>query len=68
MKNRVKEKLKNGQPALGAWVMSNSVSAAEIMAESGFSWVCVDAEHSQISKETALNMFRAIELHGRSHL
>ena len=64
MKNKVKEKLKNNQPALGAWVMSNSVAAAEIMAESGFSWVCVDGEHSQISKETALNMFRAIELHG----
>lgn len=63
-KNIVLEMLKKHQPALGAWIMSNSVVSAEIMAQSGFSWVCVDAEHSQVSKETALNMFRAIELHG----
>lgn len=63
-KNIVLERLKNNQPVLGAWIMSNSVVSAEIMAQSGFSWVCVDAEHSQVSKETALNMFRAIELHG----
>jgi len=62
--NKIKELLSKNHPALGAWVMSNSVASAEIMAESGFSWVCVDAEHSQVSKETALNMFRAIELHG----
>lgn len=63
-KNIVLERLRNNEPALGAWVMSNSVTVAEIMAQAGFSWVCVDAEHSQVSKETAMNMFRAIELHG----
>ena len=49
---------------LGGWVMTNSVVAAEIMAQAGFQWVCVDAEHSQVSKETAANMFRAIERYG----
>lgn len=63
-KNMVLERLKNNLPVLGGWIMSNSVESAEIIAQSGFSWVCVDAEHSQVSKETALNMFRAIELHG----
>lgn len=63
-KNIVLERLKNNLPVLGGWIMSNSVESAEIVAQSGFSWVCVDAEHSQVSKETALNMFRAIELHG----
>lgn len=63
-KNIVLERLKKDQPALGGWIMGNSAVSAEIMAQSGFSWVCVDAEHSQVSKETALNMFRAIELHG----
>lgn len=44
--------------------MTNSVVSAEIMAQAGFHWVCVDAEHSQVTKETAANMFRAIERYG----
>ena len=44
--------------------MSNSVVSAEIMAQAGFDWICVDAEHSAITKETATDMFRSIELHG----
>lgn len=62
--NLVKERLRKNEPALGGWVMSNSVVAAEIMAQAGFHWVCVDAEHSQVSKETVANMFRAIEKYG----
>lgn len=63
-KNKIKAKLRNNQLSLGSWVMSNSTVACEIMSQSGFDWVCVDAEHSQVNKETALEMFRAIELHG----
>lgn len=63
-KNVVLKKLKNNEPSLGGWIMTNSVTSAEIMAQAGFEWVCVDAEHSQVTKETAVNMFRAIELHG----
>ena len=62
--NIVLERLRNNEPALGGWVMTNSVVAAEIMAQAGFQWVCVDAEHSQVSKETAANMFRSIERYG----
>ncbi|MEA4935313.1 2-dehydro-3,6-dideoxy-6-sulfogluconate aldolase [bioreactor metagenome] len=63
-KNKVIAKLEQNQLALGAWIMSNSAVSAEIMSQAGFDWVCVDAEHSQVTKETALEMFRAIELHG----
>lgn len=63
-KNIVLERLRNNEPALGGWVMTNSVVSAEIMAQAGFHWVCVDAEHSQVTKETAVNMFRAIERFG----
>jgi len=62
--NEVLKKIKKGVFSLGGWVMSNSVISAEIMAQAGFDWVCVDAEHSAVSKETASNIFRAIELHG----
>ena len=63
-KNIVLEKITKGEVALGGWVMSNSVVAAEIMSLAGFSWVCVDGEHSQAGKETIVNMFRAIERYG----
>lgn len=62
--NKIKAKLKENQPAIGSWVLSNSTVICEIMSQSGFDWVCVDAEHSQVTKETVLEMFRAIELHG----
>lgn len=63
-RNKVLRKISENQHSLGGWVMSNSVISAEIMALAGFDWVCVDAEHTAVSKETANNMFRAIELHG----
>ena len=62
--NKVLNKIRNGVFTLGGWVMSGSITSAEIMAQAGFDWICVDAEHSAVSKETASNMFRAIELHG----
>lgn len=44
--NQVKEKLKRGEPALGAWLGLPSVPAARIMARLGFDWLVVDMEHS----------------------
>ena len=44
--NQVKEKLKRGEPALGAWLSLPSVPAARIMARLGFDWLLVDMEHS----------------------
>ena len=62
--NIVLEKLKKDEPALGGWVMSGSVVVSELLSLSGFSWVCIDAEHSAVTTETALNMMVAIEKHG----
>ena len=44
--NQVKEKLKRGEPALGAWLSLPSVPAARVMARLGFDWLAVDMEHS----------------------
>lgn len=44
--NQVKEKLKRGEPALGAWLSLPSVPVARIMARLGFDWLVVDMEHS----------------------
>lgn len=64
IRNKVLERLNNNQPCLGGWVMSSSVMAAEILAQAGFDWVCVDAEHSPVDFQTVRNMFVAIERHG----
>jgi 4-hydroxy-2-oxoheptanedioate aldolase len=44
--NQVKEKLKRGEPALGAWLSLPSIASARIMARLGFDWLVVDMEHS----------------------
>ena len=44
--NQVKEKLKRGEPALGAWLSLPSIPSARIMARLGFDWLVVDMEHS----------------------
>ncbi len=44
--NQVKEKLKRGQPVLGAWLSLPSVPSARIMARLGFDWLLVDMEHT----------------------
>src|SRR6266705_2318855 len=44
--NQVKEKLKRGEPALGAWLGLPSVPSARIMARLGFDWLVVDMEHT----------------------
>src|SRR5229473_2179437 len=44
--NHVKEKLKRGKPALGAWLSLPSISSARLMARLGFDWLVVDMEHS----------------------
>src|SRR5260370_28096849 len=44
--NQVKEKLKRGEPVLGAWLSLPSVPSARIMARLGFDWLVVDMGHT----------------------
>ena len=44
--NHVKEKLKRGEPSLGAWLSLPSRESARVMARLGFDWLVVDAEHT----------------------
>jgi 2-dehydro-3-deoxyglucarate aldolase len=61
--NKIKQALKENRVCLGGWTLSGSVVIAEILAQTGFDWVCIDAEHSPVSKETIQNMIIAIERH-----
>jgi 4-hydroxy-2-oxoheptanedioate aldolase len=62
--NPVTDKLRGGQPSVGAWLSLCSPSAAEAMAHVGFDWLVVDVEHSPVGFETMVNCFRAIQLGG----
>jgi 2-dehydro-3-deoxyglucarate aldolase len=62
--NRILNALRENRTCLGGWTVSGSVVIAEIMAQAGFEWVCIDAEHSPVSKETAMHMMMAIERQG----
>ena len=47
-RNRMKEKIASGQPALGCSVMFPSPQIAEILGYAGFDWVLIDCEHGSI--------------------
>lgn len=52
--------LPEGDALVGAWVTSGSATNAEILANAGFSWVLIDAEHSPYGLETILELLRAV--------
>lgn len=62
--NPVTEKLRNGKATVGTWLSLCSPTAAESLANIGWDWVVVDAEHSPIGFETMVNCFRAVQLGG----
>src|SRR4051812_23852578 len=62
--NPVTVKLRSGQPSVGSWLTLCSAVAAESMAQIGWDWLVVDAEHSPVGFETMVNCFRAIQLGG----
>ena len=64
MRNPVSETLAAGQPSIGSWLNLGSPLAAEVMAAAGFSWLCVDAEHTAYDMESIAHTFRAIEARG----
>lgn len=62
--NPVTDKLRSGQPSVGSWLTLCSPVVAESMAQVGWDWLVVDAEHSPVGFETMVNCFRAIQLGG----
>lgn len=58
--NQVKEKLKRGETALGAWLSLPGVPLARAMARLGFDWLVIDAEHSAQHPALMADMVGAI--------
>jgi 4-hydroxy-2-oxoheptanedioate aldolase len=50
--NRLKQKLRAGEPALGYWLSLNSLALTEMAAGAGWDWVLLDAEHSTHDDES----------------
>jgi len=60
-KNRTLALLRQGQPALGAWLQLGSVPAARLMAAQGLlDWLLVDFEHAPVDPATAATLLGSI--------
>lgn len=46
---------------LGSWISLNNSSVAEVMADAGFDWLCIDLEHSVIDYFEAQQLIMAIQ-------
>jgi len=57
----LRRKLAAGQPCIGAWILTNSADATEIMAWGGLDFVLIDHEHGQGSIETAVAQMRSLK-------
>ena len=47
--------------SIGSWITLNHISIAEIMADAGFDWLCVDLEHSVTDYFEALQLIATIQ-------
>jgi 4-hydroxy-2-oxoheptanedioate aldolase len=59
MKNKLKQLLAHGKPAIGSWVGFGDAYAVEMMADLGFDWLLIDMEHFPLSKESLRTMLMA---------
>src|SRR5689334_10954700 len=50
--NRLKRKLRAGEPALGYWLSLNSLALTEMASGAGWDWLLLDAEHSTHNDES----------------
>ena len=57
----LRQKLGDGDSALGAWVTLNDPAVTEVMAGSGLDWVLVDTEHAPFSPESLASIVMAFE-------
>jgi 2-keto-3-deoxy-L-rhamnonate aldolase RhmA len=60
MKNRTKQMLREGKQTCGGWLTMGSDVAAEIMAQVGFDWICIDTEHGHGGFQETRHQLQAI--------
>jgi 4-hydroxy-2-oxoheptanedioate aldolase len=62
--NPIKTGLKAGKSYIGTFAKMTDASVVELFAFCGFDYFIVDNEHSQMSKESMLNLLRAADISG----
>lgn len=60
-KNKLKELLRNGQPAIGTGIALTDTFAVEALASAGFDWFFIDTEHCPIGTEALLRVLVAMK-------
>ncbi|MFT6069507.1 MAG: 2-dehydro-3-deoxyglucarate aldolase [Bacteriovoracaceae bacterium] len=69
MPKNIRELIRKGDtPAIGTWLSLGNEAIAEIFCNAGFSWICIDIEHSPCSLETTERLIRTIDLAGKAPL
>jgi 4-hydroxy-2-oxoheptanedioate aldolase len=64
----VRRRWQAGEPAIGAWCSIPSALSAEVVAQAGFDFVCVDLQHGLADLGSAAAMLQAISLTGADPL
>ncbi|MBT6146731.1 MAG: 2-dehydro-3-deoxyglucarate aldolase, partial [Gemmatimonadetes bacterium] len=64
MENSIRRALDAGKPSVGSWLNLGSPLAAEVLAATGFPWLCIDAEHTAYDMGAIAHSLRAIEARG----
>ncbi|MCB1646150.1 MAG: 2,4-dihydroxyhept-2-ene-1,7-dioic acid aldolase [Pseudomonadales bacterium] len=59
-KNHVLKAWRDNQSTIGAWLSIDSAYAAEVMANAGFDWVCLDLQHGMLDYPDVKAMLPAI--------
>ena len=60
MKNKVKQKLKEGKAVMGALVTVNDPLTLHVMANAGFDYLLVDTQHSVIGTDTLFSIIKGL--------
>jgi len=61
MNGDIRKALLNKEISMGTWMQIPHPAVAEILAQAGFNWVCVDLEHGAIDLESTANIFRTLK-------
>lgn len=62
--NRVKRRLREGQPSVGTWLSLPCPEGARFLSQLGYDWLTVDTEHQPIDVRMAAQMFAAVAAGG----
>lgn len=63
-KNMLKEKIRNGESAIGTFVKLTDPAVPELLALAGFDFFVLDTEHVAVDREQLTNIVRAADAAG----